>query len=74
MAYTAADVQMAEGHILQGERHIALQHELINRLREHGLPTEAAEQLLVTFQDTMHSHWEHRAAMLESIEHGKRRT
>ena len=67
MAYTAADVEMVESHIIQGERHIVRQQELIDRLRAHNLPTKEAELLLVEFQDTLQQHWDHRAAMLDAM-------
>jgi hypothetical protein len=71
MAYSPADVQMVESHIVQGERHIVRQQELIGRLRKHGLPTGDAEQLLAQFRDTLRQHWEHREAMLEAIKSAK---
>lgn len=64
MAYTAADVEMVERHIVQGERHIVRQQSLIDRLRALGLPTSEAETLLGEFRDTLEQHWEHRSAML----------
>ena len=67
MAYTAADVEMVESHIIQGERHIVRQQELIERLGKHGLPTREAEELLKQFHETLEQHWLHRAAMLEAI-------
>lgn len=67
MTYSAADVQMVENHIVQGERHIVRQQQLIDRLHHHGLPTAEAERLLIQFRDTLQQHWLHRAAMLEAI-------
>jgi molecular chaperone DnaK (HSP70) len=67
MTYSAADVQMVEGHIIQGERHIVSQQKLIDRLRTRGLPTAEAERLLSEFRETLEQHWQHRAAMLEAI-------
>lgn len=67
MAYSAADLQMADDHIAQGERHVVLQHALIERLKNHGLPTELATQLLADFEETLRQHREHRDLMIESI-------
>jgi len=67
MTYSAADVRMVEEHIVQGERHVVRQQELIDRLRGLGLPTAEAERLLREFQETLQQHWDHRAAMLQSI-------
>ena len=72
MTYTAADVQMVEAHIVQGERHIVRQQELIDRLRSRGLPTAEAERLLGEFRYTLEQHWQHRAAMLDAIRLSKR--
>ena len=66
MAYTAADVQMVERHILQGEEHVRRQTELIDRLRSKGLPTGAAEEWLAQFEDMLQQHWDHRALMIET--------
>ena len=70
MAYSAADLQMVDDHIAQGERHIILQEALIERLKNHGLPTELAIQLLADFQDTLRQHREHRDLMVQSMASG----
>jgi hypothetical protein len=67
MAYTAADLRMADDHIAQGERHIVQQEGLISRLRARGLPTHAAEDLLEEFRATLDQHREHRATMAGSM-------
>ena len=67
MAYTQADVDMADAHILQGERHIIQQEELISRLRSQGLPTQAAEELLILFNSALQHHREHRDSMFNSL-------
>jgi len=67
MTYSADDVRMVEEHIVQGERHIVRQQELIDRLRGRGLPTGSAEELLEEFRETLKQHWDHRTAMLEAI-------
>ncbi|HEX8839517.1 MAG TPA: hypothetical protein VF750_03490 [Sphingomicrobium sp.] len=65
--YTAADIQMVDKHIAQGERHIVQQEELISRLRSRGLPTDQAEELLAEFEATLHEHRSHRTLMLSSM-------
>ena len=70
MAYSAADLQMVDDHIAQGERHIQLQHALIERLKSHGLPTEQAEELLTEFEATLLQHREHRDLMVLSMASG----
>jgi hypothetical protein len=67
MAYTAADIQMAEHHIAQGEQHVVRQEELISRLRQRGLPTNEAENLLEEFRATLAEHRAHRDLMVSSL-------
>lgn len=67
MAYSAADLQMVDDHIAQGERHVILQHALIERLKSHGLPTNQAEDLLNQFEATLQQHRNHRHLMLTSM-------
>lgn len=67
MAYTASDLQMADDHIAQAEKHILMQEALIARLRDHGLPTGQAEQLLVEFHATLQQHRDHRDLMRRSF-------
>ena len=67
MAYSSADIRMADRHIAQGERHIVQQEELISRLRSRGLPTDQAEDLLAEFEATLHQHRDHRTLMMISL-------
>jgi hypothetical protein len=64
MAFTAADLQMVDDHIAMGERHVIQQEELVQRLRDHNLPTDQAELLLEEFRATLRSHRDHRAMMI----------
>ena len=64
MAFTAADLQMVDDHIAQGERHVTRQLEIIAWLKSRGHPTEMAEQLLTEFQSTLLQHRAHRDVML----------
>ena len=63
MAYTAADLRMVDDHIVQGERHITRQEELLAWLRTRGLPTGDAELLLDEFKATLAQHRAHRDVM-----------
>jgi hypothetical protein len=46
-------LQLAKRHLVDGGRRIDRQRLLIARLRARGQPTELAEQLLVSLQDTL---------------------
>lgn len=71
MAFSAADIQMVDDHIAQGERHVAQQVELLERLRSRGLPTDMAEQLLAEFHATLCQHRAHRDRMVHSNDLGE---
>jgi len=71
MAYTMADIEMVDRHIAQGERHIVQQEHLISRLRERGLPTAEAEDLLQRFRESLHEHRAHRELMWVSLSGGR---
>jgi len=47
---------LAEKHVLEGERHIRRQREIIEELRQHGHDTSAASKLLAEFERTQASH------------------
>jgi uncharacterized DUF497 family protein len=70
MAYTSADLDMVDRHIVQGERHVTQQEKLVQRLRKHGLPTASAESLLDDFRAMLVQHREHREIMLHDIGSG----
>jgi hypothetical protein len=67
VTYTTADLAMIDDHIAQGERHVIRQEEIISRLRGHGLPTKAAEELLADFRSLLQQHWDHRAMVLKEL-------
>jgi hypothetical protein len=67
MAFTAADLRMVDDHIAQGERHVTRQEEIVAHLRSHGLPTDAAEDLLEAFRATLVQHRSHREQMLRDL-------
>lgn len=66
--YTRADLDMADRHIAQGERHIVQQEQLVTSLRLKQLPTAAAEAQLVTLNATLVQHRAHRAAIAEALD------
>ncbi|EJC75588.1 hypothetical protein Rleg10DRAFT_5778 [Rhizobium leguminosarum bv. trifolii WSM2012] len=65
-------VEMVARHILEGERHLAGQIALLERLRRKGLPTEVAEELLERFYLSQAQHEEHRRRISEECELGLR--
>lgn len=68
MAFSAADIEMVDHHIAQGERHVARQTELVEWLKSRGHPTALAEQLLEDFRSTLDQHREHRTMMMLDVE------
>jgi len=70
MSYTQADLRLAQRHVAQGERHVTRQEQLITRLRLRALPTEAAEALLVQFNDLLHQHRTHLVQIEADLEAG----
>jgi hypothetical protein len=69
MAYTAAELEMVDRHIAQGERHVTQQEKLVQRLKEHGLPTVEAEKLLEDFRAMLAQHREHRDILFHGYPH-----
>lgn len=63
MAFSAADLQMVDDHIAQGERHVSRQKEIVAWLRSRGHPTAVAEELLGEFEATLVQHRAHRDLM-----------
>jgi hypothetical protein len=68
VTYSAADLEMVDRHIADGERHILLQEELISRLKSRGLPTDVAEDLLEEFWATLRQHRGHRSMMVSNMD------
>lgn len=60
MAFTDDDAQMVDDHIVQAERHVTRQEELVLWLRMRGFPTEIAEELLTEFRFSLEQHRLHR--------------
>jgi len=60
MAYTKADLDMANRHVAEAERHILRQEELLTGLRSKAADTTLAEELLAEFHATLRSYREDR--------------
>ena len=52
-------LEMARRHVRQGACHLAQQREIVAKLRASGQSTEAALQLLATFEATQQQHEAH---------------
>jgi len=72
MGIYVTPAEMVARHILEGERHIAGQIALLERLRRKGLPPELAEELLERFYLSQAQHEEHRRRLSEECELGSR--
>lgn len=57
------ELEMTRRHVQQGARHLAQQRELVAKLRANGQSTEAALQLLATFEATQQQHKAHLARL-----------
>jgi hypothetical protein len=68
MVYCKSDLEMAQRHVAQGERHIASQERIISVLCLHGAPLELAEQLLSDFNKTLELHRTHLAQIEAELE------
>ena len=63
MRVNETELQMAERHVLAGERQLARQREIIAWLKEHGHPTVEAERLLTNLDDSQRLHRDHVARL-----------
>ncbi|AIC29804.1 hypothetical protein IE4771_PB00069 (plasmid) [Rhizobium etli bv. mimosae str. IE4771] len=72
MSIDETPAEMVARHVLEGERHLANQTALIERLRRMGLPTEGAEKFLERFYLLQAQHEEHMHRMSEECELGLR--
>ncbi|AZO12913.1 hypothetical protein EN817_11335 [Mesorhizobium sp. M3A.F.Ca.ET.174.01.1.1] len=52
-------LEMAQRHVREGEERIARQRDLIERLAEHGHPTDEAVKMLQEFQAIQLEHITH---------------
>jgi hypothetical protein len=53
-----ADLHTAVLRVSQSRRHITRQEQIVRELRAHGHPSEAAEELLTIYLDTLALHTE----------------
>ena len=57
------DLEMVRRHVRQGAAHVVRQFQLVAKLRADGRPTEVAEQLLATFEESQRQHEAHLARL-----------
>ena len=70
MGYTTSDLEMAEHHIIEGERHLAKQRLLVAKLAERAAPAplqQQARELLAQFELTLQAHRTHRDEIREAL-------
>lgn len=72
MSIDETPAEMAARHVLEGEKHLADQIALIERLRLMGLPTDNAQAFLDRFYLLQAQHEEHRQRISDECEHGLR--
>jgi hypothetical protein len=54
-----SELEMVTRHVAEGERHVALQQQIVAHLGEIGASTAMAEDLLVEFRSTLGRHRAH---------------
>ena len=64
LAMSETQLETSQRHVLEGRKHIARQFEIIDKLESNGFPTDEAERLLRTFEDTQDMHEAHLAHLL----------
>ena len=57
----------AEGHATLGERHLAQQHAIFDRLERDGHEADKAVALLATLRDTQRLHLERRDRLIKAL-------
>jgi hypothetical protein len=65
------DLDRADLHIAQGERRVAEQILLIERMGRKGHDTAEAEKLLRNFEQTLENWRDHRRLILDALERGE---
>ena len=70
--YENVDLEMADRHSAEGERHIARQEQIVTEFRLSGYPMEDANELLRHFNETLASHRTHRDAIAAALEDARR--
>jgi hypothetical protein len=69
--YTSADLQLAQQHVAQGERHVDAQKKIIAKLKESDCTAELlaqAEGMLVLFKSTLTTHRDHYRQIAQSLQ------
>lgn len=61
MAPTEAELKLARSHVAEAEAAVQRQRARLERLRRGGHPTDDAEELLATFEQTLRAMREHLA-------------
>ncbi|TGT46860.1 hypothetical protein EN812_05850 [Mesorhizobium sp. M4B.F.Ca.ET.169.01.1.1] len=56
-----SELEMVEGHVRLGRRHITRQYEIIEKFKSKGFPTDEAEEMLNTLLDLQRQHEAHLA-------------
>ena|SRR5579884_1723144 len=57
------EIEMAERHVREGDRHLIVQQEIIDCLKDHGRSTFEAERLLTNMRVLQRMHREHLARL-----------
>jgi hypothetical protein len=63
MAADETELEMVQRHVREGERHVALQREIVAWHLEHGNLGDQSERLLANFEDMQRLHLEHLARL-----------
>jgi hypothetical protein len=58
------ELEMVTRHVAAGERHVALQEDIVAHLRTLNGSTSLAEELLIEFRSTLAAHRAHRDRIL----------
>lgn len=59
MAPTEEELELARSHVAEAEKAVHRQRARLDQLRRHGHPVLDAEQLLASFEETLHVMREH---------------
>jgi hypothetical protein len=68
MVYTLSDLELADRHVDQGERHVLSQQGVLDKLHKLGASTQLAQELLEEFEATLASHRAHREQIKADLE------
>ena len=65
--YTVAELQRADRHIVEAERHVVRQEQIVRELHASANSTEIAAELLRQFNSLLAAHCGHRAAIITAL-------